>query len=124
MPITLHHDNLTTLRLVYEGRWTWEEFYKGTHAVDNYLGKADNVTDLIVDLSASDHLPPSALTHLRNIKHDTYPTFGRTVIVTRSLMLRAMGELISHIKPSLTERVSIVSSLNAAYVLLEQDSVA
>ncbi len=120
MPITLHTEKSNLLRLAYEGKWTWDEFYKGNQAIDDYLAQAETTVNLIIDLTASNHLPRGALTHLRNIKHDQYPNFGISVIVTNNVLLKTMGQMMGTIRPKLGERIKFTDTLDAAYELLAQ----
>ena len=120
MPIELILDNPTTLRSVYQGRWTWDDFYHNMDAVKAHLEQTEASLDLIIDLRASDSLPPGALSHLKNIKSTEHPHMGQTVIVGANTFMAVMGRMMERFQPQLVGRQHFVPTLEAAHELLVQ----
>ncbi len=120
MPIELIQDNRTTLRSIYQGRWTWDDFYHNMDEVMAYLEQTEAKIDMIIDLRASGSLPPGALSHLKNIKSMDHPQMGQTVIVGANTFMEVMGRMMERFRPQLAERQHFVATLEEAHERLMQ----
>ena len=120
MPVHLVQDNPATMRFVYEGQWTWDEFYPAINEMTALLDKRDTIVHQIIDLRSSAHLPAGALRHLSSIKYTDHPRLGITVILGANTFLRAMASMMMRLRPSLGQKLVFARTLEEAQTHLAQ----
>lgn len=119
MPIQRFQDNANTIRSVFQGNWTWDEFYEDQAAVLEFLDQAETTANMIVDLRESSALPSGALGHLKNIKTSKHPKLDVTILVGANMMMQIMGKMMRTLSSYIPEQV-FVNTVEEAHEYLAQ----
>ncbi len=81
-------DEKTIIRMIFEGRWTWDDFYAADRQVIDMEKEGGARIDIIVDLLSSGPLPQNTLLHVKNIADRQSDKMGLNVLVTTSPLIR------------------------------------
>lgn len=122
MPIQRFHDNENTIRSVYQGNWTWDEFYEDQTAVLAFLDQSQTPANMIIDLRESGALPSGALGHLKNIKTTSHPNMNKTIILGANLLMQMMAKMMRKLSSHIPEQVFFDTLDEALVYLAELDS--
>ena len=98
MPIQRIQDNANTIRSVYKGNWTWDEFYEDQTAVLAFLDQAETKANMVIDLRESGSLPSGALGHLKNIKTSTHPNINNTILIGANMLMQIMAKMMRSLR--------------------------
>ena len=91
-------DSKRSLRFVYTGRWTWDDFFVARTQADALMSSVSYKVDVIVDVRDSDALPPGVLFKMREIiRRGTHTNEGITVIVGASTLIRSIYDTFSKV---------------------------
>jgi hypothetical protein len=92
MPVSIRWFDAQQSIMFYtmEGRWTWDEFYPQYEQALAMEREKPHRIDVIVDLSASAHLPLSILTHVRHMSDKQPDNIGLSIIVTQNALVEAL----------------------------------
>jgi len=125
MPIHLDWD--TTLPNViyytFEGRWTWTEFLT-TFEKELQIVKARDMAryDVITDFLQSAVLPKGpGIAHVYSVFRRYPPNWGITVIVNRSMLIRAMVDIGSKLHPDTRGHYYTTDTVEAARRLIQEN---
>lgn len=119
MPIERIHDTENTIRSIYRGNWTWDEFYEDQTAVLEFLDKAETKANMIIDLRESGSLPSGALGHLKNIKTSTHPKINLTILLGTNMLMQIMAKMMRRLRSDMPEQ-KFFDTLEEALDYLEQ----
>jgi hypothetical protein len=126
MPVSVKWDNddKTIICWVFEGNWTWEEYYDQRNAANAEIASAGHRVDMIVDMRTSKILPSGAMTHGKNAIASTPPNLGITVFVGLNTVLRVFYNMFSSLYGRLLSDKQldtvIVATLDEAYTIIQQ----
>ena len=68
-------------RYEFVGKWTWEELYTVFHASWNEVVQLDHIVDSISDMTQTNSIPPSAMTHVRSLAQNRPQNTGLMILV-------------------------------------------
>ena len=119
MAIEFIKDNPTTIRCVYQGKWTWAEFYENQKEIMAFLDQTTHPTDIIIDLRESDGLPSGALGHLKNMKYVSHPQLSTTILLGATMFLQAMATMLQKVRPDIGESI-FLDTLEEAHTYLSE----
>jgi len=104
MPIQRYQDNANTIRSVYQGNWTWDEFYEDQVAVLEFLDQAETKANMIIDLRESGALPKGALGHLKNIKTTSHSKMNVTILLGANMLMQMMAKMMRKLSSHIPEQ--------------------
>lgn len=84
------NDERTIIYMLFEGRWTWDDFYAADKQVIELEKDGADRVDVIVDLRQSAGLPPNTLLHVKNIADKQSEKIGLNVLVTPSPLIHSL----------------------------------
>jgi|GEM_PF-3275999 len=119
MPIERIQDNVNTIRSIYRGNWTWDEFYEDQTAVLAFLDQAETTANMIIDLRESGSLPSGALGHLKNIKTSTHPKMNTTILLGANMLMEIMAKMMRRLRSDMPEQ-KFFNTLEEALEYLEK----
>jgi len=125
MPIELLWDNKdkTVIRQVFDGRWTWEEFYQmNCNRIPEMMQSVDHTVHVFSDFSVARGVPiGGALTHARNVMRYYPENWGILVIVGANTFVNLLVETFRHTFIStLGWKTFTAPTIEAAYKLTEE----
>lgn len=128
MPITTIWDNEsnTIIRHIYEGSWTWDDFYTSMKTASDMAATVSHAVGLIVDVRDSNLIPQGLVTHINRL-HTAKPTWtpSLTVLVGANAFVKALygafRGIAARTNRSTGQRFVMTASLEEAYALLEQE---
>jgi hypothetical protein len=127
MPVSVKWDNdeQTIMRWVFEGNWTWEEYYTNRDAANAQVSEKGHRVDMIVDMRNSKTLPSGAMTHGKNAVSSATPdNLGVTVFVGVNPVLRTFYSMFSQLYSRLLSNKHLdtvmVATLEEAYEIIKQ----
>jgi hypothetical protein len=126
MPFTITWDNPehTTLLVVYEEHWSWDDVDQASELLLTYLTEVDHRFDIIVQMPSGNWIPPgSIVSHYHLVaKIMSHPTSRLLVIVVSSKLLEIFAGIMRQTYHHLARRIIITSTLGRAHTKLEQFS--
>jgi hypothetical protein len=84
------NDARSIIYMVFEGHWTWDDFYAADRQVIEMEKDGPERIDVIVDLRRSAGLPPNTLLHVKNIADKQSAKMGLNVLVTTSPLIHSL----------------------------------
>ncbi len=120
MGVSTQWDNeeKTVIRYVYEGRWTWDEYYPAHQEAREMTKSVEHIVHVIVDVRNSTLLPKGALTHSRSALDNKPANEGITVIVGANFFIQVMANAARRIDPEPCKRYRFGSTIEEAHALL------
>jgi hypothetical protein len=108
----------TVIRQNFIGRWTWDELYLSLQEVNSMLMESDHPVFLMIDMHQSKLLPAGAMAHTRTLDH--WPSrLVRIVAFGVSPLIEALFGIVTRIRPTVKEQISIVRTEADAHILIE-----
>lgn len=107
-------DSRTVILREFEGKWTWDEFYRSQSEASAMLASVEHRVHQIFDFSQAQSLPPNTLTHLRNAGRNMPANRGKSVVVTQNVFYQQMYRILNMVFPAVTRRVVLVETREAA----------
>jgi len=122
MGVKVQWDNTekTIVRYIYEGRWTWDEFYAVQDELARMLETVNYKVDIIADMRASAGSPSGSLAHARRVLTSRHPQTGITVLMGANRFVKLLVDVVRQAYPALFEQynVRLASSIEEAYALI------
>ena len=107
MSISISWDNeeKSVVRFVYQGKWTWEEFYEKIDAANAMMNTVDSPCVSIIDMRESNYLPKGAAVHIRNVirRSMSHNNSGISVFLQADVIVKAMIEVLKKSYPDILE---------------------
>ncbi|MBC8100883.1 MAG: hypothetical protein H7Y11_15695 [Armatimonadetes bacterium] len=121
MPVKLewYYPEHTIQHYVFTGYWTWEEFYPLFEQGIQMVIEAQHRVDTIVDFTTTNHLPPSALTHLRIIAEKQTSNAGLAIFVTKSAILLSLFKVGVTVYPKIKHYFRMLPTEAEALAIIE-----
>lgn len=113
----------TVVQYDFEGSWTWEEFYPAFEEALAMETSVKHRVDVICDFRKVEGLPPSALTHLKNITDKQPENIGLSIFVTTNRFFNLMYETALKFYPKTKRYFVIVATPEDAHALIQKDRV-
>lgn len=112
MPIDIVKDDTTTVRVVFQAQWDWEEFYKTNNQIVSFLEQSDTTSNLVIDLRKTTALPDHMVYHLSRITYLNHSQLDRIVIVGATLFQEMVFKMLISLMPTLKDRIGFVNTLD------------
>jgi hypothetical protein len=122
--ITWDDDAKTRTLFVFDGKWTWDEYYKARAKGIEMVNSVPNVVNLIVDYSHSSFFPDNMLSNFGSSLQKVPKDFDLAVIVTHSNFVIAMVNMISKLSFGRKIKFRVARSLDEARAIFEKYNVA
>src|SRR5262245_52488528 len=68
-------------RYEFVGKWTWDELYTVFHASWDEVKQLNHIVDSISDMTQTNTIPPSAMTHVRSLAQNRPQNTGLMIFV-------------------------------------------
>jgi hypothetical protein len=121
MSITVSWDNSehTIIQCVYQGAWTWTEFYAAVEEVNKLETSVNHKVYILLDFHSS-HMPGGVPSQFKRISQIQHPNAGPMIIIGHNLFVRTMFDIFTRIQPQAAERYRFVSHRDEAYTLIAE----
>jgi hypothetical protein len=124
MPVTVkwENDQKRVLRVTYLGRWTVQDAYGSRDQIRALVKEVNYEVDSIHDMRQGGFLPPSILTHTREIMSETVPQMRLIVLVGTNAFVQTMYNVFAKVYPRLVEKNNfrMVQTIEAAHELIQK----
>jgi hypothetical protein len=100
----------TALRWTFEGKWTWEEYYKALDQNNALLDAIDNKVDLIINMENTNHVPPGYVSQFRRIAQ-FHPQVDFAILIMNNRFIEIMLNMLVNFQPEMRWRVIAAPSL-------------
>ena len=124
MGITISWGNAekTVILQVFDGRWTWEEFYNTGRQIQTMIREVDHEVHVLSDMTNSGALPVGgAISHANNMMKQFPENGGLLIIISDKLFIRSMANTFSRVfSGSVGEKVRAAATIEEAYQLIAQ----
>jgi hypothetical protein len=125
MPISVRYEEDNHIVVwVFEGRWTWEDYYAQRDTVNDHIEALNHPIDMIVDMSNGSILPQSVLTHANSAARKAPENISIIVIVGPSAFLRTFFQFFKRMygffQPNKDKNLHMVATIEEAYKILHQ----
>lgn len=128
MPIRVIWDNeeKTVIQYLYEGRWTWDDFYKALNQARAMIDTVNHKVDFIVNIKSSSILPENALSRGQSIGSSPHPNQGVTIVVGANSFMQSMYNIFSKVygKAAGNLKISFVATPEEAQAKLKERRAA
>jgi hypothetical protein len=125
MPISVRFEEDNHIVVwVFEGKWTWADYYSQRDSVNDTIEAMDFSVDMIVDMTNGSILPQSVLTHAGSAARKAPQNLGMIVIVGPSAFLRTFFQFFKRMyglfQPQQEKNLHMVATLDEAYIILRE----
>ena len=126
MGIAIHWDNSekTVVRFVYNGKWTWEEFYNTIAQANAMMDTVSRPVVSIIDMRSSNYLPPGAAIHIRNVirQSQSHNNSGISVFLQADMIVKAMIDVLRKAYPDILANTNWIyaKTLEEAQILAQE----
>lgn len=117
MPIKIVWDNddHTIIRKVFTERWTWHDYGEALQTSHTMMAEHAHSIGIILDLSASNHVPANPLPALRERLAEGMPeNWAGTAVVNGSFFVQSLAKIVNQGVGTVAQKVIIAASLNEA----------
>ena len=121
--VTWDNQEKTILRYVYEGTWTWDEWYTAVENARRMMEGVDHKVYLIVD-AACQELPPRALSRFRHATSGEAMHVKMVVLVGNNAFIQTLFGIVRNIVRGCFAKFAMVTSLDDAYHIIHQHQEA
>ncbi len=99
MGISVQWDNVdrTSLRYVYEGRWTWDELYRAVSEGNAMVGSVPHKVYIIIDVTHSSLIPQNALSQGMRVNAESPANMGLRIVVGANAFLRTLADVAAKV---------------------------
>jgi hypothetical protein len=126
MGIAIAWDNAekTIVRFVYEGKWTWEDFYQTIARANEMMDTVNKPVVSIIDMQKSNFLPYGAAIHIRNVirQSQSHNNSGISVFLQADVIVKAMIEVLRKSYPDILANTAWIyaKTLEEAQMLAQE----
>ena len=106
----------TIIRYIYEGKWTWDEWYIVADQVQEMLKSVDHQVAMIIDTRTSS-LPPGAISRFRTISSRS-DKVHLVVMVGGNAFVAAIFRIVQKVVPPAGHHFTMASSLEEARAVI------
>jgi hypothetical protein len=108
----------TVVKLEFPQLWTWEEVYEVKRQLDAGLDQVDHDCAVLFVLPSNTKLPMNALSNGLRILNDSHPRIRLFMIVTPSLFVRSVTEMVRKVSTDIRNRSRVVETIDQAHEAL------
>lgn len=101
------NDEKTILRYDYQARWSWNELYQAVDQGYHLIDSVAHPVAVIIDLTASEGIPPGALSHARSIQQRAHPRISMNVAVNAGGLLSTLTHTFLRLYSALMQATSV-----------------
>ncbi len=107
--VAWHNQDQTLIRYTFEGKWVWDEFYPCWEWVRQAMASVDHKIAVIIDMSATHHIPPNSMVHLRAVVLRNNPNYaGMTVLIGTGSIGPSISAILYKLNPALREKYQVM----------------
>jgi hypothetical protein len=104
-----HNEDQAIICYRFDGRWEWDDFYSCREWVRQAMASVDHKVALIIDMSATRHIPPNSMVHLRAVVLRTNPNYaGVTVLVGTGSVGPSVSAILYKFNPALRDKFEVL----------------
>jgi hypothetical protein len=110
----------TIVRYVFEGKWTWEEFFP---VYDNAIAMEKSVphrVHVILDLRKAIGVPANTLMQVKKISDKQPDNIGLNVLVTKSSFIHSLYQIGIKFYHKIDYYFRVAETIEAAYTMIDQ----
>jgi hypothetical protein len=127
MPInvTWYDTDKTTLRWVFEGKWSWSD-YEGARTQARQLVGAErhNSVYTIADFRNSQLMPANVLSNFRSSANSDAYELALAVVIAQSMWIESMLGVLNRIYPALGQKVRLAQTPEAGFQIIQTHRTA
>ncbi|GAB5491196.1 MAG: hypothetical protein Phog2KO_14110 [Phototrophicaceae bacterium] len=99
------NDEKTIMHFIYEGRWTWKEFYTKIDEANQLMDTVPHPCVSIIDMQKSRYLPSGAALHISNVIRQSmsHNNSGISVFLQADMIVQIMIDVLKEIYPDILE---------------------
>jgi hypothetical protein len=111
------NDEKTIIRYIYDGSWTWDDFYTAFGQAYKMIDTVNHRVDIIVDVRMSSLLPQNALSRGRQLSTSTHTNQGRTIVVGANALMRSVSNIFNKVYTKAADdlKISFVRTMEEAH---------
>jgi hypothetical protein len=120
-----YDERQTIVLYKFVGKWGWEEFHQCWNWVNDQMNQTAHPVSVLMDLSASNHVPADALVHMRSVSQQVNKHYsGATAFVGTGALGKVYYSLMSRLSPQMVEkfRLFFVDTIEEAIQKLDEFS--
>jgi hypothetical protein len=105
------------------GKWTWDELYGSFRASWDEFTQLKHVVDSISDLTQTNTMPPSAMTHVRSLSQNRPQNAGVMIIVGANTFMTVAMQTFRQLYAATLKRdldVLFAKSLDEAHAIIAE----
>jgi hypothetical protein len=110
----------TILRYDFEGRWTWDEFYKRCNKVIAMKAESLRRIDLMLDMRGSKYIPSDGIHHVQQITRLYSDGIGISVFVSDNHFFHTVFDVGVKLHSNLRDRYWLVETPDAARKIISE----
>ena len=121
MPITVTwgDDNKTYTVFTFEGKWTWEEYYRSVEQGFGMVKDCNYTVNILIDMLNCNLFPQNLLSHLGTSMQQAPRPFDLAVVVTSSRFIEMIAGTIDKLYGK-KSRFKVAKTLDEANTMLKQ----
>ncbi|MBC8171272.1 MAG: hypothetical protein H7X77_06355 [Anaerolineae bacterium] len=114
----------TVILQTFEGKWTWEDFYKVNQQAFAMIHTVSHKVDIFSDFRTSGPLPVGgAITHARNALKEMPDNWGMLVIINDGVLINVMvSAFTTMFRNSMGKKTLLARTLEEAHQLVQSSS--
>lgn len=114
-------DDKTVIRQEVSQKWSIEDFYLSIEQSNTLIETVKHPVHIIIDMSKSHSLPKGFISSLSSIQNKSHSRIDITIIVGANVLITAFSKLFAKLYPNRDLRFYMVSTLDEARKLLNED---
>jgi hypothetical protein len=111
------------IRMIYEGRWTWDEFYAALESAEAMAADAPHQLAVLHDMSHSQEMANNPAVHFRNWAVKMRPFTFANVIIGANQYQRIMFQTFKRFAGSWSDGFLFVENIEAARAILAGQTI-
>jgi hypothetical protein len=113
----------TILHYIYEGTWTWEEWYAAVGEARRMMERVEHKVYVIVD-AACQEVPPGALARFRHAASGETEHVRMVILVGDNPFIETLFGIVRNIARGCVAKFTLAASLEDAYQIIQQHQMA
>ena len=123
MPVNAVWDDeaKTIVRLDYIGKWTWDDVYVATEAMNEMMKSVSHPVSIIHNMFDSAGIPSGAITQARKFTEGLPENWGLSVVIGSGLFAESLVNVFGKLYRKLGEHYRTASNLEQARKLIAHE---
>ena len=112
------NDQRTIVRYIFEGKWTWNDFYPAYNQAIEMEKSMPHRVHAIIDMRKGIGVPANVLMHVKDISDKQPDNIGLSIIVTSSSFVQSLYHIGIKFYSKIDYYFRVVETLDEAYKLI------